>query len=67
MKLIRPESYLYINQQRIASADYNKSFPMNVLDKFFLHYLDKYFYIIYKEDESCFNDTMKNVYPAGEI
>lgn len=41
---------------------------MSVLDNFFLHYLDNYFYIIYKEEESpCVNDTLKNVYPAGEV
>ena len=41
---------------------------MSFLDEFLLHYLDNFFYIIYKEEESpCRNETTKNVYPAGEV
>ena len=41
---------------------------MSFLDEFLLHYLDNFFYIIYKEEESPYrNETTKNVYPAGEV
>lgn len=41
---------------------------MSFLDEFILHYLDNFFYIIYKEEEwPCRNETTKNVYPAGEV
>ena len=41
---------------------------MSFLDEFLLHYLDNFFYIIYKEEESPYrNETTKNVYPAGKV
>lgn len=41
---------------------------MSFLDEILLHYLDNFFYIIYKEEESPYkNETTKNVYPAGKV
>ena len=68
LKMMKLKVYLRSNEYRLVSTENSRNFSMIFLDYFLLHYLDNFFYIIYKEEESLYkNETTKNVYPAGEV